>query len=249
MQKTRFGWVSSLALLLAVIAIGLLAAAGPGYRAGWFSLGTALQRMMTWAAYTGIVAVVLGLLGAALGASRGGRALAVPVFAILLGGMAVAVPFSWQRTAQTVPRIHDITTDTNTPPAFIEVARIRQSLNVPNSLEYTEEVAAQQRSGYPDIAPVTLPVPPADAYRRALAVVTARGWEIVAADQAGGRIEATDTTRWFGFKDDVAIRVTAAPGGGSRVDVRSASRVGRSDVGTNANRVREFLAALQGPPE
>ena len=72
----------------------------------------------------------------------------------------------------------------------------------------------------------------------------ARGWELVAADEAGRRIEATDTTYWFGFKDDVAIRVSAMPDGMSRVDLRSVSRVGRSDVGTNAKRIREFLADL-----
>ena len=66
------------------------------------------------------------------------------------------------------------------------------------------------------------------------------GWEIVASDPAAGRIEATDTTFWFGFKDDVVVRVAAAPDG-SRVDVRSLSRVGLSDVGTNAARIRKYL--------
>ena len=81
-----------------------------------------------------------------------------------------------------------------------------------------------------------------------MALVTARGWEVLASDDAAHRIEATDTTRWFGFKDDVAIRVSALPDGGSRVDMRSVSRVGRSDIGTNARRIREFLADLQSRP-
>jgi uncharacterized protein (DUF1499 family) len=74
--------------------------------------------------------------------------------------------------------------------------------------------------------------------------VRARGWEVVAADAAGRRVEATDQTYFFGFKDDVAIRVSAIPDGSSRVDVRSVSRVGRSDIGTNAKRIRAFLADL-----
>jgi uncharacterized protein (DUF1499 family) len=78
----------------------------------------------------------------------------------------------------------------------------------------------------------------------AVAAARAMGWEVVAADRASGRIEATDTTRFFGFKDDVVIRVQAAPGG-SRVDVRSVSRVGGSDVGTNATRIRAYLARLR----
>jgi uncharacterized protein (DUF1499 family) len=245
MEKSRFGWVSSVALLTAVIAVGLLTLAGPGYRAGWFSLGTALQRMIAWGAYAGIGAVVLGLL--ALMVSRG-RSRAVAAVAVMLGIGAVAVPLRLQQTAQAVPAIHDITTDTVTPPRFIEAAALRQSLGVPNSLDYTESVAGQQRTGYPDIQPLFLDVPPGVAYRQAIALVTARGWEVLASDPAGRRIEATDTTRWFGFKDDLAIRVSAIPDGGSRVDVRSVSRVGRSDIGTNARRIRSFLADLRPRP-
>ena len=245
MQKSRFGWAGPLALITAVAAVALLTLAGPGYRAGWFGLGTALQRMLTWGAYAGVAAVIAGLLAMAVSRGRG-RALAA--LAILLGAGAVAIPWRLQQTAQAVPPIHDITTDTITPPQFVEAAARRQSLGVPNSLDYTEDVAQQQRTGYPDIQPLFLGVSPDDAYRRAMAVVSARGWEVLAADQAGHRIEATDTTRWFGFKDDVAIRVSAIPNGGSRVDVRSVSRVGRSDIGTNARRIRGFLAELQNQP-
>jgi uncharacterized protein (DUF1499 family) len=70
------------------------------------------------------------------------------------------------------------------------------------------------------------------------------GWDLVASDPAGLRIEATDTTFWFGFKDDVVIRVTPQPNG-SRVDVRSLSRVGVGDIGANAARIRKYLAALK----
>jgi uncharacterized protein (DUF1499 family) len=84
---------------------------------------------------------------------------------------------------------------------------------------------------------------PNQAFDRALATARAMGWEIIASDPTAGRIEATDTTLWFGFKDDVVVRVEAAPGG-SRVDVRSLSRVGLSDVGTNAARIEKYLTAL-----
>src|SRR5207245_2074399 len=104
-------------------------------------------------------------------------------------------------------------------------------------------VAAQQHRAYPDLRPVTLPEPPPRAFERALAVARAQGWEIVESSPAEGRIEATDTTRWFGFKDDVVVRVRPE-GAGSRVDVRSLSRVGRSDVGKNAARLRAYLRAL-----
>ena len=245
MQKSRFGWISSVALLTAVIAVGLVTLAGPGYRAGWVGLATALQRMILFGAVAGIGAVIIGLL--ALMVNRG-RARVLAAVAVVLGAVAVVVPWRLQQAAQAVPPIHDITTDTVTPPRFVEAAALRQSLRVPNGLDYSNDVAAQQRTGYPEIQPVFLAVSPDEAYRRAMAVVTARGWEVLAGDDAAHRIEATDTTRWFGFKDDVAIRIAAIPNGGSRVDVRSVSRVGRSDIGTNARRIREFLAELQNRP-
>ncbi len=245
MEKSRFGWMSSVALFTAVIAVGLVTLAGPGYRAGWVGLATALQRMIVLGVFAGVGAVVLGLL--ALMINRG-RARMLAAVAVMLGAVAAAVPLRLVQAGQAVPPIHDITTDTVTPPRFVEAATLRQSLGVPNSLDYSDDVAAQQRTGYPEIQPVFLAVPPDEAYRRAMAVVTARGWEVLAGDEAAHRIEATDTTRWFGFKDDVAIRIAAIPNGGSRVDVRSVSRVGRSDIGTNARRIREFLADLQNRP-
>ena len=184
------------------------------------------------------------------GRARNRRAGLGAALAIVAGGTSAVVPWRWQQAAQAVPRIHDITTDTITPPRFVEIAERRQALGVPNDLAYLEDVAAQQREGYPDLAPAFIDVPPGEAWARALALARARGWEVVAADEEGRRIEATDTTFWFGFKDDVAIRVTALPLGGSRVDVRSVSRVGRSDIGTNARRVRAFVADLarERPP-
>jgi uncharacterized protein (DUF1499 family) len=104
-------------------------------------------------------------------------------------------------------------------------------------------VAALQQRAYPDIKPLTLDVPPGQVFDRALAAAKAMGWTIAVADSASGRIEATETTQWFGFKDDVVVRI-GAEGSGSRVDVRSLSRVGRGDFGTNAARVRAYLARL-----
>jgi uncharacterized protein (DUF1499 family) len=146
------------------------------------------------------------------------------------------------RTARTVPPIHDITTDTADPPRFVAVVPLRK--DALNPIEYGgPEIAAQQQRAYPDLHPVTLPDPPARAFEHALAAARAQGWEIVEAAPAEGRIEATDTTRWFGFKDDVVVRVRMAENG-SRLDVRSLSRVGRSDLGKNAARIRAFLRAL-----
>jgi uncharacterized protein (DUF1499 family) len=101
-----------------------------------------------------------------------------------------------------------------------------------------------QREGYADLAPITVKTPPDQTFDRALAVAQSQRWEIVTADKSSGRIEATDTTRWFGFVDDVAVRLTAW-GSGTRVDVRSVSRSGVGDAGRNADRIRRFLRELQ----
>ena len=154
---------------------------------------------------------------------------AFPLAALLSGGGA--------------PPIHDITTDTDDPPAFVAAV----ALNTPGRTEYDPAVAGQQRAAYPDLGPAMLPVAPADAFDRARAVVGEMGWELLADDAAALRIEATDRSFWFGFPDDVVVRVAADGGTGSRVDVRSLSRVGGGDLGVNARRVREFVAALTEP--
>ena len=142
-----------------------------------------------------------------------------------------------------MPAIHDITTDTIQPPPFLAILPLRAGAL--NPADYGgPDVAAKQQQAYPDIGPLLLNVPPGRAFDRALAAAKAMGWELVASDPAGGRIEATDTTFWFGFKDDVVVRVTPQPTG-SRVDVRSLSRVGGGDIGANAARVRAFLAAVK----
>jgi uncharacterized protein (DUF1499 family) len=224
-----------------VLGLVLLAMAGPAYRVG-LSLESAFS-LLRWGAYAGAAGAVVS---AAAAAAARWRKQTLPmwlaVVALVAGVTAVVIPYSWQRSARSVPPIHDITTDLDNPPAFEAVVPLRAG--APNALERTPMLATQQREGYPDIAPVTLPLPPERVFNRALDVAQRMEWTIVASDQATGRIEATDTTRWFGFEDDVVVRIMPW-GSGTRVDVRSVSRVGRSDVGTNARRIREFLDTLQ----
>lgn len=230
-----------LPLALAVLGGVLLVMAGLGTRAGLWSFGTGFS-VLRWAAYIGIAAALLALLFLLILRPRG-TTLAALGLALLLGTITVALPWQQRRTARSVPPIHDITTDLGDPPAFVAILPLRA--DAPNSAEYEgEEVAAQQRAAYPDIAPLFLETTPATAFTQALDAARAMGWEIVAADSTAGRIEATATTRWFGFKDDVVVRITA-DGSRSRVDVRSVSRVGRSDVGANAARIRKYLARLR----
>ena len=160
-------------------------------------------------------------------------------------GLALAAAALLMRRAKGFPMIHDITTDTERPPAFVKILELRRGAM--NPAEYGgDAVAAKQKAAYPDLVPAELSLPPEQAFDRALGAARSLGWAVVDADPAAGRIEATDTTALFGFKDDVVIRVAASPVG-SRVDARSVSRLGKGDLGANAARLRRFLAALKTP--
>ena len=229
-----------LAPVIAGLAVLLLVTAGPGTRVGLWDFRTGFQ-LLRWGAYLGIAGAGLGVV-ALLGRPAGSR-LWPPLFAIVVGAVATLVPWLWMERARGVPPIHDITTDTERPPEFVAVLPLRA--DAPNPASYGgPEVARQQREAYPDIAPLRLPLSPGEAFALARREAGASGWEIVAADSAAGRIEATTMTEWFGFRDDVVVRV-AADAAGSRVDVRSVSRVGVSDVGTNAGRIRKYLDRLR----
>jgi uncharacterized protein (DUF1499 family) len=142
-----------------------------------------------------------------------------------------------------VPPIHDITTDTQEPPRFVAILPLRK--DAPNSAEYAGAViAAQQQAAYADLKPLVLNIPVEQAFNKALAAARDMGLEIVEAKPVEGRIEATDTTFWFGFKDDVVVRIKPVDQG-SRIDVRSLSRVGKSDVGTNAERIRAYFERIR----
>jgi uncharacterized protein (DUF1499 family) len=217
--------------------------AGLGYRWGWWHFGTGIQ-IMRWSATTDLAAVVLTLAAAMFALKYGTRrAVAASVAGLVLSLVVAGPPLYYWRTAERVPRIHDISTDTGNPPRYVAVLPLRKGAQ--NAADYSADVASQQKQAYPDIAPAMLDVPPAEAFARAERAARAMGWEIVAVAPGDLRIEATDTTLLFNFKDDIVIRVAAA-GSGSRVDVRSLSRVGKSDLGVNANRIRKFLRQLAG---
>ena len=161
-------------------------------------------------------------------------------------GILIAIPvFSFLQVGFTSPPIHDISTDTNNPPKFVSLLAERESTNAPNSADYDPEVGAQQRKGYPDLGPLDLPVSADQAFRIALEAVSDMDWRLAAAVPEEGRIEAVDVTFWSGFIDDVVIRLTPLSETETRVDVRSLSRVGGSDVGKNAARIHEYLEHLK----
>ena len=241
-RARSISWVVLVGAGLVVASALTLLAAPVGYRLGIVPLRTALLTLFTWGGYGAVSAVGVSLVGLVMTLLRPRAArqgIALSVGAVLVGAVLVAAPARF-RFGSPAPPIHDITTDTQNPPQFVAVVPLN---TVDRTVYEGEAIASQQREAYPDLQPVTVAMPPAQAFERALATVQDMGWELVATDADAGRIEATDTTFWFGFKDDVVIRVKPA-GGGSRIDIRSLSRVGGGDVGTNAKRIRDYVAAL-----
>jgi uncharacterized protein (DUF1499 family) len=237
------GRVAYLGFALAVAAALAAAAAGLGSRAELWTFRGGFE-ILKWAAWGALAAAAVSLLGLvlALGGRRRGSALLLGALGLVIGLVTAWIPWSWKQRAEQVPPIHDISTDLSDPPAFEAILPLRA--DAPNPSEYGgDSIAAQQREGYPNLGPLTLDAPPEAVFLRAVEAGREMGWEIVETDPERGRIEATSTTPWFGFEDDVVVRVRPEAGG-SRVDVRSVSRVGRSDVGTNARRIEEYFEIL-----
>lgn len=223
-------WHQRITLTLAVLAVLLLMISGPGTRADLWPFRVGFG-MFAGALLVGLAAAGAAIVGLVLPLRRAHSG-PLLVAALMLGAASAAVPLDYVRRVKTLPYINDITTDTDRPPQF----------SPPKT--YEGHFAEFQRKRYPNVRPLELPLPPKQAFARAAEAARGHGWEITALDESVGRIEAVAITRWFGFKDDVVIRITPA-GAGSRVDMRSKSRVGRSDVGVNAYRIEEFLARME----
>ena len=228
---------------VAILASSAAIIAGIGSQLNWWHFKTGFT-FLSWAAYAGLVAMVLSL-GAVIITWPGSfkRGLFWAVAGLLISFLVVGVPRIWKHLVMQVPPIHDISTDLENPPHFVAILPLRQ--DAPNSADYGgPEIAAQQRAAYPDVKPLMLDEPADRVLDFALLAAFDLGWKIVDVKLDEGRLEATDTTFWFGFKDDVVVRVTPT-NGGSRLDIRSVSRVGQSDVGTNARRIQAFLNRVE----
>jgi len=238
-QGTAAAPLPLIAAVCAVLSLILLASSGVGTRLGLWQFRTGLS-LLKFSAYCGLGCAALSLLAGILAVrNKSALRMLVSLAAFALGVLVFAVPYSWMAKAQSVPRIHDITTDLDHPPQFVAIPPPS-----PGRLQYGgATLAARQMKAYPDIKTAVLPVPAPQAFQAALDTARDLGWRVVATVPAEGRIEATDTTRWFGFKDDIVIRITPAEGR-SLLDIRSVSEVGVSDVGTNARRIRTFLAKI-----
>jgi uncharacterized protein (DUF1499 family) len=234
--RKRWSWTALLGLALGSGAIVGIAVSGIGYRLGWWQVVAALS-VAEYAAYAagfGLVLSAIGLLIARPGSARRGFLAASVGLAASLPIVAMAI--NWEYATRIYPPINDISTDSEDPPVFWDM---------PNPTEYPGgRTADLQREAYPDLAPLTVNMDPERVFVHARAVVEDSGWRIVAEEPEEGRIEAVDTTLFYGFKDEVVVRVTPSADG-TVVDIRSRSRIGRIDRGVNAMRIRTFLADLE----
>ncbi|HAM47986.1 MAG TPA: DUF1499 domain-containing protein [Alphaproteobacteria bacterium] len=242
-EDRRYSVMAGVAFVFALIAMLVIVAGVFSARMGIVAQLTgfgifAIGQLLALAA---LLVSLVGLMRTRHGGRAGrGRAVAgLTLSVILLLPLAFFLP-----AALRVPPIHDITTDTQDPPQFDALAALRTEAE--NDLTYAgPPVANLQQEAYPDIAPLVLPLSPAQAFKKATSVAAELGWQIVSADPETGHIEAVDETLLFGFKDDIAIRITTDETGAAKIDIRSASRVGESDLGANARRIKQFMQALQ----
>ena len=234
-----------LALLLACGSLIGALVSGLGARAAvWeFRYGFTVLR---WSAYGGGAAAILATLGILIAKFSGGPFLPVRGIVALLLGLAVfGVPWWTVREFGKTPTVADATTNIEDPPSFVALAPVRRQ-SAQNPLEYRrEEAAVLQARYFPDLETMETDMTPAEVVTVARQAAADMGLEIAAAEPGEGRLEATATSFWFGFKDDVVLRARARPDGTTLVDIRSASRVGRLDGGVNGKRVRRLMQDLR----
>jgi uncharacterized protein (DUF1499 family) len=245
-------WLTKIGSLTGLLGLVLLIVVGPGYRIGLLPLAPALLCAALGFLLL-VIAFLIGGIGLLAGRGRSPRTSRAAIAIVALAGLATISAGFWIARLRGAPPIHDITTDYENPPEFQDIVPLRQAAGAANAPEYQRtqrmngreiDVIDAQRRAYADVQPQFLPQAPVQALELAEPAAQAMKWSIVTVDRGDGRIEAMDTTWYFGFKDDVVIRVRPDPRG-SRVDIRSASRVGVGDVGANARRIREYMAQLR----
>lgn len=236
-------WWAKFVLVGGVLAGLLLILAPLGYRSGILGVPAAVLLLPGMASALGVLVLGFALVGVVLTFRRGLVAERLPL--AVGGALALMVVLNmavWFQRANAVPPIHDITTAPDDPPRFVALAEIRGP--DANPLDYdAAALAAPTREAYPFVRPIDTALAPEAAHARAESLVREFGWELVASDAAAGHIEATARTRLYGFRDDVVIRIRPE-GAGSRIDLRSVSRVGQSDLGANAGRIGAFIVAF-----
>jgi len=264
-QKIR-RWVQRITLALTILTPLYFIVAAFGTKFGLFSMRFGFGKLTYgWSKHVLMALAVAGLISLLLAILiKPRKGFGISAAAIGLAVIAMGYGASISKKAGSLPFIHDITTDTQDVPTFTNaILSERAKVEGVNTVDYvgkkarTSEKDADgkpvmklvsalqtQTEAYADIRSLILEDDTAVVFGQAKAAVKQMGWALKSENVEAGIIEATDTTFWYGFKDDVVIRIRPSEGGGSVVDVRSISRVGGSDIGANAARIRKFLGLM-----
>lgn len=236
-EKSKIYKPALIGFITIILSVLVAVVAALGSRIGWWDYNFAVI-ILKWAAYSGITGsglCLLGLVKTSPGKKQRG-------FTVSLLGLAIVIPMivflqGWKEAKQNSPPISDITTNPASPPSF---------WFAPNSRSYGGfETETFQNEFYPDIKPLIITLPADTVFELVLNVIHDQGWKLYEPDKSEMHIEATATTFWFGFNDDIVIHISRKGKNKSRIDVRSASRFSGGDGGTNARRIRVFFSALQ----
>lgn len=241
MASDRYSKLSKAVLVVGLGGLALLPLGALGARFGLWQFGRGFQLLFT-GTFVSAAVVVLGIALIAFALRAGRRDAALPTSIGVAAAVVALAVTGWQyRLTTIVPVINDVTTDIADPPAFA-ATELRGS----EPLQYDSAKSAPQQRGYPHIETERSALAPEAALECAVAVARQLGWDVVASGAQGDdlTVEAVATTFWFGFIDDVVVRIRP-DGTGSLVDIRSASRVGLSDLGANAGRIDAFIAGFR----
>ncbi|HEV2558059.1 MAG TPA: DUF1499 domain-containing protein [Microvirga sp.] len=232
--------VAWFALLVTVMAVLLIRLGRVDYAAGFVVMGTGLA----------LAVLAIGLAGLAFLRiwQEGRRGLGSAVKGVVIAVAVLAVPSWFALRAVTLPPINDVTTDIENPPQFSRSRTVLEARGGRVPPDQPREVREAQRDAYAQIAPLTLDVPPDEAFDLVQKAAANRGWRVIEATRPGGRVgtgrvEAVDRTLLLRLPDDITVRIRPRADG-TRIDIRSASRTGAHDLGQNAARIRAFLDEL-----
>lgn len=233
----------TLGTIVSVLGALTVLLSGYGYQWGWWHFGLGFS-MIPWGTGAAVLGGIVAAVGLIMHKEKSQKIIITASFSIFLLIAAIAnLGYWYSEVQQGYPPIHDITTDMENPPEFVAIAPLRA--DAPNPVEYAgAETAATQRDFYPDLAPITTSMSYDEAYEHALETTRDMSWTLVDENRQEGRIEAYHKLAWFGFIDDVVIRVDTTETG-SIIDIRSKSRIGRGDLGVNAKRIRAYIEKFE----
>ncbi|MFC4174231.1 DUF1499 domain-containing protein [Microvirga sp. GCM10011540] len=225
------------ALAVTIMAVLLIRFSRIDHQSGFIALATGLA--------IALVAVGMSLIAFVRIWQEGRRGLGSAIKGLVIAVLVLAYPAWLGFKAVTLPPINDIATDTDDPPSF---SRSRVALDARGGRvppDVPPEVREAQRDAYVQIAPLTLDLPPDEAFELVQKAAENLGWRIIETVPPGGRtgagrLEAIDRTLILRLPDDITVRIRPRADG-TRIDIRSVSRLGTHDLGTNAQRIRAFL--------